>query len=43
MRSEILGSVIKEEKEPVEVTSDIRHTGGKVVTLLQRYFKGSNL
>jgi hypothetical protein len=38
--SEILGPVIKEEKEPVEVTLDIRHTGGKVVTkMLQRSFK----
>jgi len=40
MRLEILGPVIKEEKEPVEVTLDIRPTGGKVVTtLVQRCFK----
>jgi len=40
MRTEILGPVIKEEKEPIEVTSDIRHTGGKVVMkMLRRSFK----
>lgn len=40
MRSEILGPVIKEEKEPIEVTSDIRHAGGRVVTkMIQRSFK----
>lgn len=40
MSSEILGPVINEEKEPVEVTSDIRHTGVKIVTkMLQRSFK----
>jgi len=40
MISEILGPVIKEEKEPIELTLDIRHTGGKVVTkMLHRSFK----